>query len=145
MTRVHAFSDDALGEHDAVGLAEELRAGRVSALEAVDAAIARIEQVNPTLNGLVVADFERARARAARPGKAFFAGVPTLVKDNSDVQGLPTQQGCSAYVAERASADGDFAAMFFGQGLIGLGKSQLSEFGFSASAEFYNADPVRNP
>ncbi|MET3961303.1 amidase [Marmoricola sp. OAE513] len=149
-SRVHAFSDDALGSYDAVGLAEEIREGRISPVEAVDAAIARIEKVNPELNGLACADFDRARARAAAApadgrGKGFFAGVPTLVKDNSDVQGLPTQQGCSAYVGERAAADGDFAAMFFGQGLIGLGKSQLSEFGFSASAEFYNADPVRNP
>jgi amidase len=41
--RVHAFTDDALGEHDAVGLVEELRAGRVSPREVVDAAIARTE------------------------------------------------------------------------------------------------------
>ncbi|MFL6154705.1 MAG: amidase [Marmoricola sp.] len=150
-TRVHAFADDALGEHDAVGLAEEIRAGRVSALEAVEAAIARVEKVNPELNGLVVADYDRARARAGRAGKGFFAGVPTFVKDNSDVQGLPTQQGCSAYTGAPARADGDFATMFFGTGLVGLGKSQLSEFGFSASAEFVRsrseggADPVRNP
>lgn len=144
-TRVHAFTDDALGEHDAVGLAEEIRSGRVSALEAVDAAIARVEKVNPTLNGLAVADYDRARARAARPGNGFFAGVPTVVKDNSDVQGLPTQQGCAAFTGAPAKADGDFAAMFFGAGLVGMGKSQLSEFGFSCSAEFRSMEPVRNP
>jgi amidase len=77
--------------------------------------------------------------------------VHAFVKDNFDVAGLPTQQGCSAYVGRPAEADGDFAKKFFGQGLIGLGKSQLSEFGFSASAEFARskveggADPVRNP
>ena len=144
-TRVHAFSDDALGEHDAVGLAEEIRSGRVSALEAVVAAIARVQAVDPVLNGVVVADFERARARAARPGTGFFAGVPTFVKDNSDVQGLPTQQGSAAWKALPAKADGDFASMFFGTGVVGLGKTQLSEFGFSCSAEFVDADPVRNP
>jgi len=143
--RVHAFTDDALGDHDAVGVAEEIRTGRISALEAVDAAIARVEVLQPELNGMVCSDFDRARARAARPGKGYFAGVPTFVKDNSDVQGLPTQQGCSAYTAAPAKEDGDFATMFFGQGLIGLGKSQLSEFGFSASAEFRDMDPVRNP
>jgi len=143
--KVHAFSDDALGDHDAVGLAEEIRTGRISALEAVDAAIARVELLQPELNGMACADFDRARARATRPGKGFFAGVPTFVKDNSDVQGLPTQQGCTAYTGAPAKADGDFAAMFFGQGLIGLGKSQLSEFGFSCSAEFRDMDPVRNP
>jgi amidase len=146
-TRVHAFTDDALGEYDAVGLAAEIRAGRISPLEAVEAAIARVELLQPELNGMACADFDRARdrARATKPGEHFFAGVPTFVKDNSDVQGLPTQQGCSAYVARPARADGDFAAMYLGQGLVNLGKSQLSEFGFSASAEFYNADPVRNP
>jgi amidase len=146
-TRVHAFGDDALGEHDAVGLAAEIRAGRISPLEAVDAAIARIERLQPVLNGLACADFDRARDRArdATPGERFFTGVPSLVKDNSDVAGLPTQQGCAAYVARPAKADGDFAAMFLGQGLVNLGKSQLSEFGFSASAEFATGDPVRNP
>ncbi len=39
--RVHAFGDDALGEHDAVGLAAEIRAGRVSRREAVEAAVSR--------------------------------------------------------------------------------------------------------
>jgi amidase len=146
-TRVHAFGDDALGEHDAVGLAAEIRAGRVSPVEAVEAAIARVERLQPDLNGVACADFDRAldRARSARPGEQFFSGVPTFVKDNSDVEGLPTQQGCAAYVARPARADGDFAAMFLGQGLVNLGKSQLSEFGFSASAEFRDADPVRNP
>ncbi len=143
--RVHAFTDDALGEHDAVGLAEEIRSGRVSALEAVEAAIARVEVLQPELNGMACSDFDRARARAERPGTGFFAGVPTFVKDNSDVQGLPTQQGCSAYVAAPAKANGDFAAMFFGTGAVGLGKTRLSEFGYSMSAEYWNADPVRNP
>jgi amidase len=146
-TRVHAFSDDALGDHDAVGLAGEIAAGRVSALEVVEAAIARVEKVEPELNGLACADFDRARdrARAVRPGEHFFSGVPTFVKDNSDVEGLPTQQGSTAYVARPARADGDFAAMFLDQGVVNLGKSQLSEFGFSASAEFVRGEPVRNP
>jgi amidase len=43
MTRIHAFGDDALGELDAVGLADVLRDGRVCAAELVEAAIARAE------------------------------------------------------------------------------------------------------
>ena len=146
-TRVHAFGDDALGEHDAVGLAEEIRAGRVSPLEAVEAAIARVERLQPELNGVACADFDRARerARAVEPGEAFFAGVPTLFKDNVDVQGLPTQNGCAAYVGKPAGADGEFAAMFHRQGVVSLGKTRLSEFGFSPSGEYAGAEPVRNP
>ena len=63
MTRIHAFGDDALGDHDAVGLVDALRAGDVSAAELVEAAIARTEAVNPTLNGLAYEAFDRARAR----------------------------------------------------------------------------------
>ena len=65
MTRVSAFTDDALAADDAVGLVERLQRGDVSAAELVDAAIARCEAVNPTLNGLAHADFDRARAKAA--------------------------------------------------------------------------------
>ena len=64
MTRIHAFGDDALGDLDAVGLVEALDAGKVSAAELVEAAIARTEAVNPTLNGLAYEAFDRARARA---------------------------------------------------------------------------------
>ncbi|MBW8751380.1 MAG: amidase [Propionibacteriales bacterium] len=134
-TRVHAFGDDALGEHDASALAAEIREGRVSAAEAVAAAIARAEAVDALLGAIATESFDRARQQAGRTGSGFFAGVPTFVKDNTDVAGLPTQQGTSAFRAEPAVADGDFAKTFFGLGTINLGKSQLSEFGISASAE----------
>src|SRR5689334_8173142 len=52
MDRITAFGDDALGDLDAVGLVEALHAGTVSAGEVVDAAISRLEAVNPALNGL---------------------------------------------------------------------------------------------
>jgi amidase len=143
--RVHAFTDDALGEHDAVGLVEELRAGRVSPREVVDAAIARTEKLQPMLAGLACEDFDRAR-RLATVGRAgFFAGVPTFVKDNADVAGLPTQQGTKAFVGEPVAQHGEWAEAFLGTGLVALGKTRLSEFGFSASAEFTDEEPVHNP
>jgi amidase len=144
-TRVHAFGDDALGDHDAVGLTEEIREGRVSRLEVVQAAVARTRLLDETLSGLAVDRFDEAVAEAGESHPGFFAGQPTFVKDNSDVAGLPTQQGTHAYVAEPARADGDFARMF---GLVGttiIGKTRLSEYGFSASAEFADDVPVRNP
>ena len=144
-TRVHAFRDDALGDHDAVGLAEEIRSGRVSRREAVEAAVARTTEVDAVLNGLAADRFSGAVADAATSHDGFFAGIPSFVKDNSDVAGLPTQQGTHAYVAEPAAADGDYARMY---GLIGctvLGKTRLSEYGFSPSAEFMDDVPVRNP
>ncbi|MEB3063504.1 amidase [[Mycobacterium] zoologicum] len=145
MRHVHAFGDDALGDSDTVGLVERLRSGDVSPAEVVDAAIARTEAVNPELNGLAYRAFDRARAEAAAPRPGFFSGVPTFVKDNVAVAGMPTMQGTDAWQPHPAAADGDFARTYLGTGLIPLGKTQLSEFGFSASAEHPRLGAVRNP
>ena len=144
-TRVHAFRDDALGDHDAVGLVEEIRSGRVSRREAVEAAVARTREVDPALHGLAADRFGAAVADARDPHDGFFAGLPSFVKDNSDVRGLPTQQGTRAYVAQPATADGDFARMYRRIGATVLGKTRLSEYGFSPSAEFEDDLPVCNP
>ncbi|PQD98698.1 amidase [Mycobacterium sp. EPG1] len=147
MTRIAAFDDDALADLDAVGLVQALRGGTVSAAELVEAAIARVEKVDPALNGLAYRAFDRARARSRqpRPFGGYFDGVPTFVKDNVAVAGMPTMNGTDAWdpVAERA--DGDFARAFLGTGLVPLGKTRLSEFGFSAAAEHPRLGPVRNP
>ncbi len=145
MTRVHAFSDDALGDHDAVALVEALHAGQVSIPELVEASIARAELVNDRLNAIAHRSYERARAEAAEPRGGFFAGVPTFIKDNVDVAGMPSQHGSDAFVCPPRPADGEFARMYLATGLIPLGKTQLSEFGFSAAAEHPRLGAVRNP
>ncbi|MDT9592059.1 amidase [Nocardioides zeae] len=145
MVRVHAFGDDALGDLDAVGLVEHLAAGKVSVPEVVDAAIARCEAVNPRLNGLAHDAYTRARREARDPRGGYFSGVPTFVKDNVDVAGMPTQEGCDAFVSPPRPRDGDFFRMYGATGLLPIGKSQLSEFGFSAVAEHPRLGAVRNP
>jgi amidase len=147
MKRIHAFGDDALGELDAVGLVEALRVGSVSPKELVDAAIARTEAVNPTLNGLAheAFDYARTRAGARRPYGGFFNGVPTYIKDNVAVGDMPTMSGTDAWDPQPALLDGDFARAYLATGLVPLGKTRLSEFGFSASAEHPRLGPVRNP
>ncbi len=147
MSRTHAFGDDALGDLDAVGLVEALRSGAVSASELVEAAIARTEAVNPTLNGLAYEAFDRARKRANAPRGygGFFDGVPTYIKDNVAVAGMPTMQGTDAWEPWPIRADGAFARVFLATGLVPLGKTQMSEFGFNGSAEHSRIGPVRNP
>ncbi|HZQ31692.1 MAG TPA: amidase [Mycobacterium sp.] len=143
--RVHAFRDDALGEDDTVALVGRLRSGDVSAPELVDAAIARVEAVNPALNGLAFEAFDRAREQATHAGSGFFAGVPTFFKDNVEVAGMPTMQGTDAWTPTPAHKDGDWARLFRATGVVPLGKTQLSEFGFSAAAEHPRIGAVRNP
>ena len=143
--RFHAFDDDALGEHDAVGLVEALHAGQVSIPDVVEAAIARAERVQPRLNGIAHEAFDRARADARDPRPGFFAGVPTWLKDNVETAGMPTMQGTDAWTPVPEKRDGDFARMYLATGLVPLGKSQLSEYGFSPSAEHPRLGPVRSP
>jgi amidase len=73
---------------------------RVSALELTDAAIARIEKLNPPLNAVIVKDYDRARdaaravdARVAKGERAPLMGVPMTVKESHKVAGLPTTWG----------------------------------------------------
>ncbi len=143
--RVHAFTDDALEEDDAVGLVARLRAGQVSRREVVDAAVARTERLDPVLSAVAAERFEQARQEAAQDHDGWFAGVPTFVKDNSDVAGLPTQHGTRSFTARPAAADGDVARVLDLLGTTVLGKTRLSEFGFSATAEPPDDPPVRNP
>lgn len=149
MAAVHAFGgsfeDDALGNDDAVGLVEKIRSGRVSSSELVEAAIARVEAVNPALNGLAYEAFDAARREAGTTNDAFFAGLPTFVKDNIDVKGMPTMSGTDAWAGWPAKAHSEFTSAFLGTGLVPLGKTRMSEFGFSASAEHPRLGAVRNP
>lgn len=147
MTRVRAFGDDALSDLDAVGVVHALRSGTVSRVDLVEAAIARAEAVNAALNGVAYRAYDTARTRAAARTRygGFFDGVPTFVKDNVAVAGMPTMEGADAWHPRPEAADGDFARDYLATGLLPLGKTQMSEFGFSASAEHPRLRPVRNP
>jgi amidase len=145
MARVHTFTDDALGQLDAVGVAEAIAHGEISASEALEASIARIERVDGELHAMALRMYDHARDLAAHPRTGYFAGVPTLIKDNVDLVGFPTQSGTDAFVATAARRTGDFAHMFLKTGVIPVGKSQLSEYGFSGAAEHPRLGAVRSP
>ena len=143
MTSVHAT--DELARLDAVGLAAAIAAGNVSPREATEAAISRVADLEPALNALVVTDFDRALAHAGSPAPGVFSGVPTVIKDNTDVFGLPTQHGSRAMPEIAAEADAPFVTEFRSTGVVVIGKSTLPAFGFNATTEFDGAQPTRNP
>ena len=68
---------------DATAQAELVRTGEVSPAELVEAAIGRIEALNPQLNAVIHELFERGRARPPRGDlpDGPFKGVPFLFKD----------------------------------------------------------------
>ncbi|MDF1821739.1 MAG: amidase [Alcanivoracaceae bacterium] len=143
--RIHAFCDDALGDDDAVGLARRIAAGEVSIGEVAEAAIQRANQVDPVLRGIELATFEQALQAAKKPRSGVFAGVPTFVKDNTDLAGLPTNHGSAAVNAHPAKKHGRFARQYLSLGFSVLGKSTLPEFGFNATTEFEGRAPTCNP
>ncbi len=145
MKPVHAFSDDALADHDATALAALIADKQVSAAEVCEAAVARAERVQGELNGVHHAAFDQARAAADGVPSGVFSGVPTFIKDNVDVEGLPTNHGTAAFQAKPAKHDSPFVTQVRSLGVNILGKSRLPEFGFSASTEYADTDPVRNP
>src|SRR4249919_2920151 len=66
---------------DGVAQAELVHRGEVSASELVEAAIARIELLNPALNAVIMTSYEDALARAATRPSGHLAGVPYLLKN----------------------------------------------------------------
>ena len=146
---VAAPRDDILGNLDAVGIARAIANGAFTAAEAVEAAIARIEAVESRLNGVVCGRFDKAReeARAVRPGGdgGRLAGVPSAIKDNAELAGVPTRHGSRATPDGPASADSEITAQLKATGLIPVAKTALPEFGLTATTERTWGAPTRNP
>jgi len=143
--KVHSFCDDALADYDAVELAQLLRSKAVSPKEVIEASVARAQQVEPHINSIEVNCFEKALTEPYTLGTGFFAGVPTFIKDNTPVQGLPTQHGSDTIRAKPEKKHGSYAQQYLDQGFRVLGKSTLPEFGFNATTEPSHKKPTLNP
>jgi amidase len=140
--RVHAFADDVLGTLDGVALAALVAEGTASPGELADAALRRADAVAGRLGAVA---HHAARPRRTPNGVSELDGVPTYLKDNADVVGMPTNHGTAAFVAKLARKDGTYARQFLSAGMTVLGKSRMPEFGFNASTEFEGESPARNP
>lgn len=138
--------EDAFSEVDAVGQARWVREGKVSPLELVDAAIARIGLAQPRVNAVASFDAEAARERARIVQRGgLLAGVPTLLKDLLAYPGLPLEYGSCAFAGQRAQAGSDYTAALDEGGLVVLGKSATSELGLLGTTETHALGPTRNP
>ena len=113
-------------------LSRKLTAREVSSRELVDAAIARIEALDPKINAVVVRDFERARVAAdaadaalARGGHRPLLGLPMTVKEQFNVAGLPTTWGYERFRNWRPDFDSLVVERLKGAGAILLGKTNV--------------------
>ncbi len=134
-------------DYDGLGLAQLIRSRQVSAAEVLEAAIERVERLNPRLNAVVHTAYDEARREAAGPGRdAPFAGVPFLVKDlNLDVAGMPRTDGSVALRDQVPEQDAELVKRQRAAGLVLFGKTNTPEFGITGTTEGRLFGPCRNP
>ena len=138
---------DELTNLDATAMAALVAAGEVTALELVDAAIARVEARNPALNAVVAERFDAARDEA-REGShdGPLAGLPYLIKDlGTDVEGMVTSNGSRLFADAVAAADSELVVRLRRAGAIVVGKTNTPELGKSPGTEPALFGPSHNP
>jgi amidase len=141
---------DAFSTLDATAQAELVARGEVTPVELVDAAIARVEKINPQLNAVIHPLFEKARAAAASRElpRGPFRGVPFVVKDAvCATEGDPYHCGMRFLKrrAYRAPRDTELARRFRAAGFVFVGKTNTPELALSATTEPLAYGATRNP
>ncbi len=138
---------DELARMDAVAQAEAVRRGDLSRHELVEAAIERIERIDPHLNAVVAQLYTEARSHAGA-ARGPLAGVPFLLKDLGARQaGQPYYAGNRALrdAGHRSRDDTPVGARFREIGLVTVGKSSTPEFGLQSTTQPLAFGPTRNP
>jgi amidase len=136
-----------LAQIDATAQAELVANGTVTTCELVEAAIDRIERINPELNAVIHKRYERAHDEAVGARRPF-AGVPFLVKDAvCHTAGDPYHCGMRALkdVQWTAPTDTWLAERFRAAGFVFVGKSNTPELATSCTTEPLAYGPTRNP
>ena len=138
-----------LARLDATAQAELVRSGQVSPSELVDAAIARIEALDPQLNAVIHPRFDKARAEAAGElPDGPFRGVPMVIKDLAcETAGDPIHEGMAFLkrVGQTADVDTELAARFRRAGFVIVGRTSCPELGILPTTEPQAYGPTRNP
>src|SRR5258706_6175015 len=135
----------------ATALAAQVRTGQRSAVEVVEASLARIAAADGRIGAfqLVVADAARREAAELddRPDRAELplAGVPVAIKDNVAVAGLPTRHGSGATSTDPAPADDELVRRLRAAGAIVVGKTRLPELAIWGFTESHAQGGTRNP
>lgn len=122
---------------DATALAVLVRQRQVKAIELVDAAIERIERLNPTLNAVVTPMYEEARKAAlGKLNDGPFAGIPFLLKDlGAPFAGVRMTMGSAFLRNFVPDHDNELVARLKRAGLIIIGKTNTPELGILPTTE----------
>ena len=138
-----------LARLDATAQAELVRSGEASPAELVEAAIARVEAVNPELNAVIHPLFEEGLAEAASSlPDGPFQGVPFLLKDiGAALAGQPLHLGMQLLkdAGFRAPVDSYLGQRFRDAGLVTIGKTNTPELGILPTTEPVAYGASKNP
>jgi amidase len=132
---------------DATAQADLVRRRQVKPIELVDAAIERIERLNPTLNAVVTPMYDEARRAASGPlPDGPFAGVPFLLKDlEAQYDGARLTEGSAMLRDYVSDHDTELVVRHKRAGLIVVGKTNTPEFGLMPTTEPRLFGPTHNP
>ncbi|HLX34738.1 MAG TPA: amidase [Candidatus Limnocylindrales bacterium] len=137
---------------DLIGQGALVRADEVTPRELVEAAIGRIEAVNPRLNAVIATLYDAALAEADRLGthRALpdgpLAGTPFLVKDlGAAMAGVPDTWGSRALLGNVPKRDSPLVTRYRDAGLVIVGRTNTPEFGNHSTTEPELHGPTRNP
>ncbi|HET6733790.1 amidase [Mycobacterium sp.] len=143
-----------LASLDAIGQAELVASGELSATELLDAAITRVEAAR-YLNAVITDLFDRGRQHAAaldssgalRTGKAGpLAGVPFLLKDlGASLAGAPEAMGSRALRTHVAAESAWIVERYLDANLVIFGKTNTPEWGNHCTTEPSLFGPTVNP
>ena len=128
----------------ATEIATAIREGTITAIDATEAAIARMEAVNPDLNAVVesLADSARDEAKAldvCDGPKGPLHGVPVTIKINVDQKGHATSHGVPAFKDIIATSDAPVVRNLKAAGAVVIGRTNTPEFSFRfQNLEFFN-------
>jgi amidase len=144
---------DDLTTASASALAGAIRAKQISAVEAVEACLARIAQVNPTLNAVVQIAAERAlsEARAADAALALgelcgpLHGVPVTIKDAFETEGIVSTGGTKGRSGYVPAQDATAVARLRAAGAIVLGKTNVPELSLAFETDNLVYGRTNNP
>ena len=132
---------------DATAQADLVRRREVSPRELTEAAIARIEAVNPKLDAVIRTRFDAARLEAERGlPDGPFRGVPILFKDlGCTVAGEPTAFGVGPLRDVAFPVTSYLAEQFRAAGFLPLGRTNVPELGTTVTTESRSFPAARNP
>ncbi len=140
-------SSSPLDTQDALGLADLVRRRKLSPAELLDAAIARVEAMNPRFNFMAQEHYDYGRAAIARGlPDGPFTGVPWLLKDlNTAIAGQITDNGSRYYKDYRPQETSELVRRIERAGFVIFGKTTVPEFGLTATTENRLTGATRNP